>query len=181
MDVAAGKGFTVLDDFKFEDEDRPEGFPWEPPGEGEIPPPGSGDLDEKEVQVVGVYEHPEQAGGQPAALVLLRDSRGRSVPIFIGKFEAMAIWLALEGTSADRPLTHDLLNNVISRMGGTIERILIDDLWNNTYYAKLTIAVDGKTLEIDSRPSDGIALAVRAKAPIYMAEAVLERAAVQEE
>lgn len=172
---------TVLEDFRFEDEERPpEGFPWEPSGEDEIPPPGR-DLDEKEVQVVGVYEHADPAGGQPAALVLLRDARGRSVPIFIGRFEAMAIWLALEGTSADRPLTHDLLNNVISRMGGTIERILIDDLWNNTYYAKLTITVNGKTLEIDSRPSDGIALAVRAKAPIYMAEAVLERAAVQEE
>ena len=66
-------------------------------------------------------------------------------------------------------------------MGGTIERILIDDLWNNTYYAKLTITIDGRTVEIDSRPSDGIAVALRAKAPIYMAEAVLERAAVQEE
>ncbi len=101
--------------------------------------------------------------------------------IFIGKFEAMSIWLALEGASADRPLTHDLLNNMIDRMGGKVERILIDDLWNNTYYAKVTIGHDGKTIEVDARPSDGIALALRAKAPIYMAEAVLERAAVREE
>lgn len=170
----------MADDFDFEEEERPEGF--RIPSEGEEPPErDETDLQEKEVKVVGVFEHPEQATGQPSALVLLRDSRGRSVPIFIGKFEAMSIWLALEGTAPDRPLTHDLLNNVISKMGGTVDRILIDDLWNNTYYAKVTLAIDGKAIEIDSRPSDAIALALRAKAPIYMAESVLEKAAVQEE
>ncbi len=168
----------MADEFKFDDEERPEDFPWKPEDGDDEDARDPENLDEKEVQVVGVFEHPEQVGGQSTALVLLRDSRGRSVPIFIGRFEAMSIWLALEGTTADRPLTHDLLNNVIGRMGGTIERILIDDLWNNTYYAKLTITIDGRTVEIDSRPSDGIAVALRAKAPIYMAEAVLERAAV---
>ena len=101
--------------------------------------------------------------------------------IWIGKFEAYAISLALEGASADRPITHDLLNNVVNKMGGNVERILIDDLWNDTYYAKVTIAYDSKSLDIDSRPSDAIALGLRAKAPMYMVEGVLEKASVQEE
>lgn len=173
----------MADDFNFDDEERLDSsFFGRSEGEDETPPPSSDqNLEEKEVKVVGVYEHHEEGTAQPSAFVLLRDNRGRSVLIFIGKFEAMSIWLALEGASADRPLTHDLLNNIINRMGGTIERILIDDLWNNTYYAKVTIAYDGKTMDIDARPSDGIAVGLRAKAPIYMAESVLERAAVQEE
>ncbi|OFX14155.1 MAG: hypothetical protein A2Z18_06600 [Armatimonadetes bacterium RBG_16_58_9] len=133
------------------------------------------------MKVVGVYEHVEQGSGQPTAFVLLRDSRGRSVLIVIGKFEAMAISLALEGHSADRPLPYDLLNSVVEKMGGSVDRILIDDLWNNTYYAKVGLVVDGKSMEVDSRPSDAIALGLRAHARIYMAESVLEKAAVQEE
>lgn len=170
-------------DFNFDDDDRLDGSFFEPSSEGEERPPRDDqDIDEKEVQVVGVYEHREEGSAQPpSAFVLVRDSQERSVLIFIGKFEAMSIWLALEGTSADRPLTHDLLNNVISRMGGKIERVLIDDLWNNTYYAKVSISHNGGTVEIDARPSDGIAVALRAKAKIYMAESVLERAAVKEE
>ena len=170
------------DDFGFDDEDRIDGsFFGLPEEEGEAPPRSEGPVEEKEVRVVGVYEHREEGNPQPSAFVLLRDVAGRSVLIFIGKFEAMSIWLALDGTSADRPLTHDLLNNVIGRMGGKIERILIDDLWNDTYYAKVTISYDGKSIDVDARPSDGIAVALRAKAPIFMAEAVLEKAAVREE
>lgn len=172
------------DDFGFDDEDRLDSSFFQPSGEEgeERRPHEDRDIDEKEVQVVGVYEHREEGSAQPpSAFVLVRDALDRSVLIFIGKFEAMSIWLALEGTSADRPLTHDLLNNVINRMGGTIERVLIDDLWNKTYYAKISIAHNGVTQEIDARPSDGIALALRAKAKIYMAESVLEMAAVKEE
>lgn len=172
------------DDFSFEDEDRLDSSFFKPSEgeEGEQPPRDAQDLDEKEVKVVGVYEHREEGSAQPpSAFVLLRDAQERSVLIFIGKFEAMSIWLALEGTSADRPLTHDLLNNIVNRMGGTIERVLIDDLWNNTYYAKVSIAHNGSTMDIDARPSDGIAVALRAKAKIYMAESVLEKAAVREE
>ncbi|MCX6344440.1 MAG: bifunctional nuclease family protein [Armatimonadetes bacterium] len=95
--------------------------------------------------------------------------------------EAMAISLALEGAAADRPITHDLLLNAINKLGGTVEHILIDDLWNNTYYAKVSVASNGKIIDIDSRPSDAIALSLRAKAPIYMIEGVLEKAAVKEE
>lgn len=171
------------DDFSFDDEDRLDSSFFQPSEEGEERrPPSDQDIDEKEVQVVGVYEHREEGSTQPpSAFVLVRDEQGRSVLIFIGKPEAMSIWLALEGTSADRPLTHDLLNNVINRMGGTIEHVLIDDLWNNTYYAKISIAHNGGAIQIDARPSDGIAVALRAKAKIYMAEAVLDRAAVREE
>ena len=172
----------MAEDFKFEDEDRPEDHLFRDPLERGDEPLDEASLEEKEVKVMGVYEHKEQANNQPTAFfVLLRDSTGRSVLIWIGKFEAMAISLALEGASADRPITHDLLNNVINKMGGTVERILIDDLWNNTYYAKVTITFNGKVADVDSRPSDAIALSLRAKAPIYMVEGVLERAAVKEE
>lgn len=171
------------DDFNFDDLDRFDSSFFEPSEEGgERRPRNEQDLDEKEVTVVGVYEHREEGSVQPpSAFVLLRDAQERSVLIFIGKFEAMSIWLALEGTSADRPLTHDLLNNVVNKLGGTIERVLIDDLWNNTYYAKVTISHNGITSDIDARPSDGVAVALRAKARIFMAEAVLAKAAVKEE
>ena len=171
----------MASDFGFEDEERPEGPPWEESGGDERPPHDAGDMEIKEVRVVGVYEHVEQADGVPTTFVLLRDTHERSVLIQIGKFEAMAISLALEGHSADRPLPYDLLNNILQKMGGTVERILIDDLWHSTYYAKVSIGYDGRMLDIDSRPSDAIALGLRAKAPIFMAESVLERAAVREE
>lgn len=169
------------DDFSFDDEDRLDSPFLNLPGDGEEHPRQQGPVEEKEVKVVGVYEHREEGSPQPSPFVLLRDTAERSVLIFIGKLEAMSIWLALEGSSADRPLTHDLLNNVIGRMGGKVERILIDDLWNDTYYAKVSISSDGKVIEVDARPSDGIAIALRAKAPIYMAESVLRKAAVKEE
>ncbi len=174
----------MAEEFGFEDENRPDDLFQGPPfdeDQSEAHDPGS--LEEKEVKVVGVYERPEPQGGtQPAAyVVLLRDSGGRSVLIWIGKFEAYSISLALEGATADCPITHDLLNNVINRMGGAVERILIDDLWNDTYYAKVTITMNGKAMDIDSRPSDAIALGLRAKCPIYMIEGVLERASVKEE
>lgn len=173
----------MSDENRFDEDEKPEGlFGGNPLGEDETPKDEDENLGEKEVSVAGVFEQHEQAGGQPNAyVVLLRDSSGRSVPIWIGRFEAMAISLALEGTSADRPLPYDMFNSVISKMGGRIDRILIDDLWNNTYYAKISISFDGKSVDADSRPSDAIAMSLRAKAPIFMAEAVLRRAAVTEE
>lgn len=138
------------------------------------------DLDEKEVKVMGVYEHLEQ-GMEPAAFVLLRDSRGRQVLIWIGRYEAYAISLALEGATPDRPMTHDLMKNLVDRLGGRMERIVIDDLWHETYYAKISVGNNGSVVDVDSRPSDAIALALRAKAPIYVAESVLQQAAVGED
>ena len=163
----AGEGFA---EGELGDLQPPEGFP-EDRGEP---------LEEHEVKVMGVYEQQEQ-GGRKNAFVLLRDSRGRSVLIMIGHFEAFAISVALEGKTADRPMTHDLMNSIVNRLGGRVERILIDDLWHNTYYAKIDVALNGKMVQIDSRPSDAIALGIRAKAPIFMAETVLQQAAVQEE
>ena len=172
----------MADDFKFEDEDKPDNLFGSPLDGDDIEPRSGEAAEEREVTVAGVYEQHDQAASQPNAfVVLLKDSQGRAVPIWIGKFEAMAISLALEGATADRPLPYDMFNTVINRMGGTIDRILIDDLWNNTYYAKITITSDGKVLDADSRPSDAIALALRAKAPIFMVEAVLAKAAVREE
>lgn len=141
-------------------------------------------LDEKEVQVIGVYEHQEQGlppGLSAPAFVLLRDKQGRQVLIFIDRSVAFAISLALEEKTADRPLTHDLFKSLIDRLGCKIERVTIDDLWQDTYYARLHVSVNGNCMEIDARPSDAIALALRAKAPIYMAEYVLENASITEE
>lgn len=140
-------------------------------------------VEEKEVQVVGVYEHEEQGapGHAAPAFVLLRDNQGRQVLIWVGRFEGYAISVALEGMSFDRPMTHDLLKSALDRLGGRVERVLIDDLWQDTYYAKISVSTNGKAIDIDSRPSDAIALALRAKAPIYMAESVLEEASVSEE
>ena len=169
-----------MDDFKF-DENDPEGMFGNPLGES-----GNGDSEEadeeKAVGVAGVYEHRSDEPNKTSEfVVLLRDDIGRTVLIVIGKFEAMAISLALEGHSADRPLTHDLLNNVIGRLGGSLRRILIDDLWNDTYYAKITIDTAAGEMVVDSRPSDAIALALRAKAPIYMLESVLREAGLKAE
>ncbi len=139
---------------------------------------------EIEVQVVGVYEHQEQGqtpGFSPPAFVLLRDKDSRQVLIFIGRAEAFAISLALEEKSVDRPLTHDLMKNIIDHLGVTIDRILIDDIWQETYYAKITLNLGDKTVQIDARPSDAIALGLRAKAPIFMAEYVLEQASISED
>ena len=168
------------DDFKFNSED-PDDFlknPFEDDSDSDVPEDG----EEKEVTVVGVFAHrPQEDEPQQEYVVLVRDSVQRTVVIVIGHFEAMAISLALEGHNPDRPATHDLLNNVISKLGGIIKRILIDDLWNGTYYAKITIEVNGSELLIDSRPSDAIALALRSKSPIFMAESILRTVGMREE
>lgn len=131
-------------------------------------------LNEKEVKVMGVYAHQDQ-GTIANHFVLLRDNRGRRVPIFVGQFEAWAISLALEGDAPDRPFTHDLIRLLLERLDATIERVVIDDLWNETFYAKIgLVKAGGETMDIDARPSDAIALALRVRAPIYMAETVLE-------
>ena len=131
-------------------------------------------LNEKEVKVMGVYMH--QDPKMPAQhFVLLRDNRGRRVPIWVGQFEAWAISTALENDAPERPMTHDLFKLLLEKMDATVERVIIDDLWNETFYAKVgVVRADGETLELDARPSDAIALAVRFHAPIYMAENVMD-------
>ena len=128
---------------------------------------------------MGVYMHQAEATQQH--FVLLRDNRGRRVPIWVGHFEAWAITLALEGDAPGRPFTHDLLKIVLDRLDATVERVIIDDLWNETFYAKIgLVRKGGEQIEIDARPSDAVAIALRSRAPIYMAEIVLEAAIRQE-
>ncbi len=113
-------------------------------------------------------------------IVVLKDMNSdRYLPIWIGPCEADAITIELQEMPPQRPLTHDLLKTVIREMGGQVVHILVSDLRNDVYYARIVVDVDGKKVEIDSRPSDAIALAVRVKAPVFVAETVMERAAIE--
>lgn len=110
-------------------------------------------------------------------IIVLKDvNDDRFLPIWIGQFEAEAITIELQEGQKKRPLTHDLLKSVIEVLGGKIEYILINDMRGEIYYARIVIDVEGEKIEVDSRPSDSIALAVRAKAPIFVAQSVMERA-----
>ena len=115
-------------------------------------------------------------------VVVLKDTTSeRYLTIFIGPCEADAITIHLQhlkgGPRAPRPMTHDLLKSVIETLGGELQQIVINDLREEIYYAELIIDVGGETIRVDSRPSDAIALAVRADVPIFVAESVMERAA----
>jgi bifunctional DNase/RNase len=110
-------------------------------------------------------------------IVVLRDAEGeRVLPIWVGVFEANAIALQIENVATPRPMTHDLLRNVISDLKGSVERIVVTDLKENTFYALIYLRVNGEVVAIDARPSDAIALALRAKAPIFVEESVIEHA-----
>ena len=112
-------------------------------------------------------------------VVILKEKNAqRYLPIWIGPAEAESIAIKLQDVSVPRPLTHDLLGDVIERLGGRIASILVSDLSNDTFYAKIVLEQNGSQVEIDSRPSDAIALAVRARVPIFAAESVLEKAGV---
>ena len=112
-------------------------------------------------------------------VVILREKESqRYLPIWIGAPEADAIAVRLQEQAVSRPLTHDLLSNVIQEFGGAVKFVVVNDLENDTFYARITVEHDGRTLEVDSRPSDAIALAVRADVPIYVDESVLDRAGV---
>jgi bifunctional DNase/RNase len=131
-------------------------------------------LNEKEVKVLGVYGRTSPGILDPQTFVVLQDNNGRKVCIYIGRYEAMAISQALDGDEADRPLTYDLMTLVIDKLGATVDRVLVDDIWQDTYYAKLSLTKNGDYIDIDCRPSDAINVALRRRAPIYMAEAVIE-------
>lgn len=110
-------------------------------------------------------------------LVVLKDTTSeRYLTIFIGSFEAEAIAVKLRGEHVERPLTHDLLKSSIETLGGELQRIVISDLSDDIFYANLIVGVGNDEVEIDSRPSDAIALAVRVDVPLYVAESVMERA-----
>jgi hypothetical protein len=125
-----------------------------------------------EVRVEAVYA--AQANDTIQRFVLLSDGT-RKLPIIIGPFEATSITYSLEGQQPDRPMTHDLFKKVMDRLGAEIDKIVIDDLMSGTYYAKIFIMQGDEEIVIDSRPSDAIALAVRADAPIFVAEGILQQ------
>ncbi|MCA9883322.1 MAG: bifunctional nuclease family protein [Anaerolineae bacterium] len=109
-------------------------------------------------------------------LVVLKDINDeRYLPIWIGQYEAEALTLELQNTETARPLTHDLLKMTIEQMGGKLVHILVNDVRKEIYYARLVIDIDGRMIEVDARPSDAINLAIRAKAPIFVAQAVMDR------
>lgn len=115
-------------------------------------------------------------------IVMLKDpDTERQLAIWIGPCEADAITIELQSTEVARPLTHDLLKNTIEEMGGRISHILINELRDSVFYARLFVDVDGNLKEIDCRPSDSIALAVRAKVPIFVEEPVMEEAGIPPE
>ena len=112
-------------------------------------------------------------------VVILKEKESdRYLPIWIGPAEADAIAVKLQDVSVPRPLTHDLLQSVINDLGGAVSSIIVSDLSNDTFYAKIMLEKNGSTVEIDSRPSDAIALAVRVKVPIFVEESVLDKAGV---
>ena len=103
------------------------------------------------------------------------------LPIWIGSGEANAILTKLKGSDPPRPMTHDLLQSLVDLVGASVQRVAVTELRDNTYYAMITLRINGEDVEIDSRPSDAIALAVRADAPIFAAEDVIEESAVEAE
>ncbi len=109
-------------------------------------------------------------------VIVLKEKQGkRFLPIVIGILEVTAIKMKISGIEPPRPMTHDLFYNTLTNLGIRLERIVITKLEQNTFFAKLILCVDGKITEVDARPSDSIALAVRARAPIFVEEEVLEK------
>ena len=126
-------------------------------------------------EILGLSSSPATGG---AYAILLKEVDGkRRLPIIIGAFEAQAIALEIEGIKPPRPLTHDLLKQLTDSLGATVLEIIIDELRDNTFFAKIILEVSGFSQEIDARPSDAIALAVRAQSPIYVSEIVMDSAA----
>src|SRR5438094_8430331 len=110
-------------------------------------------------------------------IIILRDKEGQRVlPIWVGIFEANAIALQLENVTTPRPMTHDLLKNMIAELDGHVTRVVINDLRDSTFFAQIRVIAGQRTLELDARPSDAIALALRVEAPIFVAQTVLEQA-----
>ena len=110
-------------------------------------------------------------------IVILRDKDGQKVlPIWVGVFEANAIALQIENIQTPRPMTHDLLRNVIQDLNASVQKIVVSDLQDNTFYALIYVSVGGETHAIDARPSDAIALALRTRAPIFVEETVIDNA-----
>jgi bifunctional DNase/RNase len=115
---------------------------------------------------------------QHRVVILKEVNAERYLPIWIGAYEADAIAVELQDVSVSRPLTHDLLKAVIGELGATVQSILVNDLHDDTFFARIIMDVNGRYVEVDSRPSDALALAVRVKASIFVDDAVMDKAGV---
>jgi bifunctional DNase/RNase len=129
------------------------------------------------VRVKGVYIA-ESEGSAPVPVVLLEDEMARIVPIFVGLSEAVSIHHALSGELSPRPMTHDLFISVLECLSASITNVLIDDLEAGIYYARITIKSESRQSEIDARPSDCLALALRSRAPIEVQEKVVRESSI---
>ena len=130
----------------------------------------------QQMQIYGVSF--DMVGKQPIVLLKTVDGN-RFLPIWIGHPEAAAILMKLQGAQTPRPMTHDLLNDLLEQLEAKCERVSVTELRDNTFYASITISVNGSEIEIDSRPSDAIALAVRCQAPIFAAEEVIDESSIE--
>jgi bifunctional DNase/RNase len=154
---------------------QPEGYELEP--ENRAPR----EIVEKEVTIANVVEEIYYPAGhaqgrhESSMWVLLKDARGREFKIVMLPELGRSILQAMRGEVPDRPFTHDLFRVVVERLGGALDKVVIDDLWQDTFYAKLHIRVgEDRVVEIDARPSDAIAIALRFRAPIFVSDTVLD-------
>jgi bifunctional DNase/RNase len=130
----------------------------------------------QEMHIYGVSF--DLVGKQP--IVLLKTAEGNKfLPIWIGHPEAAAILMKLQSATTPRPMTHDLVTDMLDQLGAQVVRITVTELRENTFFAQITVQQDGSEVDIDSRPSDAIALAIRADAPIYAADEVIEESAIE--
>ena len=120
----------------------------------------------------------DMVGKQPIVLLKTREGN-KFLPIWIGHPEAAAILMKLQGANTPRPMTHDLMNEMLSELEVACTRVSVTELKENTFYASITLQLDGKEMEIDSRPSDALALAVRTSAPIFAAQEVIDESAIE--
>ncbi|MEW5692294.1 MAG: bifunctional nuclease domain-containing protein [Candidatus Hydrogenedentota bacterium] len=132
----------------------------------------------KLVRVYGVGMSP---GGNGFVVLLMDEENRVALPIFVGAFEAQAIAMELEKSRAPRPLTHDLFKSVLTELGYKVSKVYINELKDNTFFARLFIEMNGNEIELDARPSDSIALALKFDAPIFVAPEVLQAAGIEQE
>jgi bifunctional DNase/RNase len=130
----------------------------------------------QEMDIYGVSF--DLVGKQPIVLLKTKDGN-RYLPIWIGQPEAAAILMKLQGASTPRPMTHDLVTEILSELDAQVTRITVTELRENTFFAQVTVQLDGREIDVDSRPSDAIALAIRAEAPIFAADHVIEESAIE--
>ena len=151
------------------DEPEPEATPTPTPGVPTVTPTQTRmSVDSIRVSIVD----------QQQIVILKTEDSERFLPIWIGPFEAQAIAVKLHDLWLPRPMTHDLMSSMIADLGARVERIVVTDIADGTFYARVLLIADGKSLEVDSRPSDAIALALRVDAPIYVEDSVLDEASI---